>query len=271
MTRKNIFAEQEAYQIRRSLKQLDTLGRGTLKNVRQKLRNIGFYISDYHNGFSAGDFDIEVRSGRINIIENSSSSTATQSIQEKPKKQISQINKPQNTDLKSLTANSSFVRIPNIDLTKLDMRGFHRVRLRKESKFPNEYQKYLLPDRLLYIGKAEGQTLRKRFYNQEPNAIGRGTFFRSIGAVLGYRPEKGSLKDKSNKKNYTFSPQNEISIINWMRENLEVSWIKFDGDFSIEKDLISTHTPLLNWTYNPKKLKELERDRKLCRSIANAE
>ncbi len=38
----------------------------------------------------------------------------------------------------------------------------------------------------------------------ELRARGHGTFFRSLGAVLGYLPPKGSLKGKSNQNNYTF-------------------------------------------------------------------
>ena len=42
---------------------------------------------------------------------------------------------------------------------------------------------------IIYIGIAS-QSLRKRL-NQELRAKGHGTFFRSIGAVLGYSPREG--------------------------------------------------------------------------------
>ena len=38
--------------------------------------------------------------------------------------------------------------------------------------------------------------LNKRMLKQELRSKGHGTFFRSIGAVLGFRPDKGSLNIK---------------------------------------------------------------------------
>lgn len=84
---------------------------------------------------------------------------------------------------------------------------------------------------------------------------------------MGYRPEKGSLANKKNKFNYKFSPEDEKEIIRWIENNLEVAF-RINGDFSIEKQLIKTHLPLLNWTYNPNKINELKVDRAECRAIA---
>lgn len=162
----------------------------------------------------------------------------------------------------------NFNRISSIEKEQLEHTGFYCIRLRENSILPLRYHQYIRTNRLLYIGKAEKQTLYKRFLNQELKARGHGTFFRSIGAVLGYRPEKGSLSNKQNKNNYTFKQTDKKDIIKWLDENVEVNWIIHNGDFFEENILIKEHLPLLNSQYNPKKLRELDEDKTECRTIA---
>lgn len=164
--------------------------------------------------------------------------------------------------------NNEFHSINSLDLNQLNICGFYCIRLKTKSSLPERYQKHLPSNRFIYIGKAEGQTLKRRLYEQELNAIGHGTFFRSIGAALGFRPEKGSTMNKRNKKNYIFSKKDKDLIIEWLKINVEVCYIGYNGDFSIEKNLIKSYTPLLNIKHNPKKLNELEEDREICRQIA---
>lgn len=123
-------------------------------------------------------------------------------------------------------------------------------------------------DQLIYIGEAK-TSLRTRFLNQELRARGNGTFFRSLGAVLGYRPAPGTLADNTRKQNYTFAPVDERAIVEWINANLEVSWIPL-GELihETEVDLIRTHGPLLNLDGNPRALGELRDLRRLCREIA---
>lgn len=121
---------------------------------------------------------------------------------------------------------------------------------------------------IIYIGIAS-QSLKKRFFGQELRAKGHGTFFRSIGAVLGFTPVHGSLKDKKNQNNYTFLPSDEQKIIQWMNQNLVVNWVKVNADINnFENELIKTHLPLLNIAGNPAALKELSELRNNCKRIA---
>jgi hypothetical protein len=123
---------------------------------------------------------------------------------------------------------------------------------------------------IIYIGIATG-CLNKRFLKQELRASGHGTFFRSIGAVLGFKPPKGSLLEKSNKRNYKFSKADTDKIIQWINNNLVVNWVGYDGDFDvIETNLIEKHEPLLNLAKNPAALKELSELRAECVRIANS-
>src|SRR5690606_10717004 len=110
--------------------------------------------------------------------------------------------------------------------------GLYCIRISDINKLPKPFNTFLADRQhnIIYIGIAT-ESLNKRFLNQELRANGHGTFFRSIGAVLGHRPPKGSLTTKSNKRNYKFLPADEQKIIKWINENLLVNWIEFSGDF----------------------------------------
>lgn len=147
--------------------------------------------------------------------------------------------------------------------------GLYCIRLKEGSKLPPRYQSILdkRAHKILYIGKAQGQSLRERF-GQEIFHIRPGTFFRSIGAVLEFKPIPGHLKGKSNQNNYKFSTVDTKSITNWLLRNTEFIIHQVEGDFSFEEDLIKKYCPLLNDKYNPLRLNELREDRKVCREIA---
>ena len=123
---------------------------------------------------------------------------------------------------------------------------------------------------IIYIGKSDKSTLKKRLF-QELRAEKHGTFFRSLGAILGYLPPKGSLKNNKNKQNYKFNKSDELAIVNWINNHLEVSWVEISTNISeIEKELIKLHTPLLNIKDNPNSLQLLKEVRKYCREFANS-
>jgi hypothetical protein len=112
--------------------------------------------------------------------------------------------------------------------------------------------------------------LNERFLKQELRARGPGTFFRSLGAVLGYRPHCGSLKSKSNKHNYRFSIEDQKKINKWKNENLIVNWIELNGNLEeFENELINKYGPLFNIDKNSLALEELKNLRKECVEIAN--
>lgn len=149
--------------------------------------------------------------------------------------------------------------------------GLYCIRISDINKLPKPFDSFL-SDRqhdIIYIGIATG-SLNRRFLNQELRANGNGTFFRSIGAVLGHLPPKGSLVNKANKRNYKFSPSDEQKIVKWINENLRVSWVECNGDVeALETELISKYRPLINLAKNPSALKELSDRRKVCVQRAN--
>lgn len=158
-----------------------------------------------------------------------------------------------------------------VDLEVPDHAGLYAIRVRDRSALLAPFSS--LSERsghdLLYIGIAR-ISLKTRFLNQELRAKGNGTFFRSIGAVLGYRPAVGSLIGKENTRNYTFAPADEVAIIGWINQNLLVNWIALSDDHVVaERALLRKHLPLLNILGNPAALPELSALRADCVRVAN--
>jgi hypothetical protein len=125
------------------------------------------------------------------------------------------------------------------------------------------------PDPPDHIGKAT--SLKRRMLGNELRGRGHGTFFRSMGAVLGHRPLAGSLATKANKYNFSFQKQDRDSIVEWINTSLEVNWAvlpRMDAGPS-EAVLIRDHAPLLNLDGNPRALVELDELRKLCQRLAS--
>lgn len=168
-----------------------------------------------------------------------------------------------------LTTSENFRSYSNLEKVVLDSTGFYVIKLKCNSRLPEKYQTILNSREIkyIYIGKAEKQTLRVRL-EQEIEHKRPGTFFRSIGCLLNYFPMKGHLKDNSNQYNFKFSTTDTTQIVKWLKSNVEISVVKYAGIFKIEKELIRKYCPLLNYTHNPKKLKELKNYKEKCRKIA---
>jgi hypothetical protein len=172
---------------------------------------------------------------------------------------------------KTLMKEANFKSINEIDFFVPDASGIYCIRITDVNKLPSPFNS-ILKERnhnIIYIGIAS-QSLSKRFLNQELRAKGHGTFFRSIGAVLGYLPPKGSLVEKKNKRNYRFSPEYEQKIIHWINTNIVVNYVVYSNNLNnTETILINKYKPLLNLTKNPAALEILSRLRKECVNIAN--
>jgi hypothetical protein len=122
---------------------------------------------------------------------------------------------------------------------------------------------------LLYVGRAK-DSLLERLVRQELRHQKAATFFRGIGAVLGYRPPLGSLRSKRNKNNYRFSIGDTAAISSWVRAHLRVRWIELPlaDVLKAEPTVIANLKPLLNTTHNPLRSPELATLREICRRIA---
>ncbi len=276
---KTKFTGDEYDQILKLVRQKVDADRDTQKKLRKKIRNIGFRwseLSPTRSGFNVLGVENLLRMGIISV-EGEAKAKRQGTINKVASVKVTRTTKTSGSsktqekiELKSDPfANSVYSQQSDLDSEVLSNTGLYSFRLVYHAKLPERYQRRLdeRPYRIIYIGKAQGQTLEKRL-GQELQHTSPGTFFRSIGAVLGYRPVKGSLRNASNKKNYKFSEEDTREVVNWLRENIEVCITPHSGDFSIENQIISKYTPLLNHAGNPWKCQELVEDRMICRAVA---
>ncbi len=172
---------------------------------------------------------------------------------------------------KILMKESAFKPAKNIDPIVSKKPGLYCIRIKNMNALPEPFNSELANrgHNIIYIGIAS-QSLNKRMLNQELRANGHGTFFRSLGAILGFMPPINSLADKKNKRNYKFSTSDESEIIDWINENLLVNWVEQSSGWdTIESALIQKYKPLLNIANNPNAMPELSKLRKECVDVAN--
>jgi len=152
-----------------------------------------------------------------------------------------------------------------------DQVGIYSIIIDHSRNLPTLYKKYQMAKKhnVIYLGKAE-RTLFKRLVEEDLRHKRASTFFRSIGAILGHRPPKGSLKGKKNQNNFKFSEKDTQKIINWINRHISVKYRILDPAEiqRLEKICIKKIKPLLNLKNNPKRLVELENLRNKCRKIA---
>lgn len=183
----------------------------------------------------------------------------------KVKKEGSEINAIADLlDLKNFKSTS------NIESKVPDKPGLYCIRIANPSLLKHSLSKVLQQrnNNIIYIGMAS-KSLKVRFLGQELRAKGHGSFFRSLGAILGYTPEKGSLVGKKNQQNYKFPKSHEAEIIDWINNNLLVNWVECENDLQHKEEaLIAKYLPLFNISKNPGVLKEVIEARNNCKLIA---
>ena len=148
--------------------------------------------------------------------------------------------------------------------------GYYAIWIKNPESILEQFKTELIKRKsnLLYIGIAE-TSLFVRLFEQELMHQKTATFFRAIGALIGYRPSTGSLSGKKNQNNYKFCNEDTKSICEWIDINIAVSFIGIKAvNLEIEKELIKKHIPILNWTHNQNKFQPLKLLRKECREIA---
>lgn len=173
--------------------------------------------------------------------------------------------------LRRLTTGAPLVPAPQAMSVAPAAPGLYAIFVESAASLPAPFSSILAERKttLIYIGKA-GDSLRRRLCEEELRHKRRATFFRSLGAVLGYRPVPGSLAGRKNGKNYTFSPADTTAISAWIDAHLAVRWValpKAEAE-AYERRLIPQLRPLLNLKDNPARLPELEALREECRRIA---
>ena len=138
----------------------------------------------------------EVTDGRIGLSARGTVTLAPQATSSAPAG-ATRLTVPAPTDHRSLDDiertlldRDRFRSARDIDAQVPNQFGLYAIRARSLDVIPEPYRAVAehRVSTLIYLGEATGQTLQQRFLRNELRGRGHGAFFRSIGAVLGYRP-----------------------------------------------------------------------------------
>ena len=154
-------------------------------------------------------------------------------------------------DVEKTLIMGSFVPLNGVDERSVPKKpGLYCIKLRKDVPLPAKFGS-VREDGIIYIGLSSN-SLYQRFWKQELNCEGAGTFFRSIGTILGFYPPKGSLYG-SRSCNFKFTAPDTEKIKKWMRQSLFVNFVPYRGNNldTIETKLIQSYRPLVNIKKNP--------------------
>jgi hypothetical protein len=152
-----------------------------------------------------------------------------------------------------------------------DKYGLYSIVIDDPRHLSDPFSRYMTEKdhKVIYLGKAEKQYFSKRLVENDLRHKGQGSFFRSLGAVLGYRPEKGSLVGKANQNNYRFNPSDTPEIVTWINNLLSVRYLQLESDeIALELKIIDSLRPVFNIKGNPDVLQDLLDARRACKEIA---
>jgi hypothetical protein len=146
-----------------------------------------------------------------------------------------------------LVSNSDVCRAHESDDCVPHRAGLYAIFLDTPQLLPAPFSTRLLSGnerQLIYIGIAT-KSLQARLVKQDLRHKSPSTFFRGLGAILGYMPRAGSLIGRRNQNNYRFSPDDTRSIIEWINSHVFVRWVESTDCAVIERLAIPRYNPIL--------------------------
>jgi hypothetical protein len=275
------FSRSEADEIRRLLKRVRRAERGTpQKRLRDQLRAIGFYISDFAGGpagFTRSDFDELVRDRRVTITDQPSDSTPRGSRPAKPARR-----RPARTTSARAARRPSSSRPPTADRSRhgssaaLAALATEPVTIKAAMSggVPDRPGLYALygsvttwrelglgspPDRRpLYVGKAEGSLVSRDLKTHFANGTtGRSSPRRSFAALLAQTgvlalvavPRRAHDPEPGKWTHYALETAGDEQLTAWMRRKLRIAvWPSPAGAHlaTVEGEVIRRWEPPLN-------------------------
>lgn len=152
-----------------------------------------------------------------------------------------------------------FVYIQNFEYIKNEAPDFtNEINMRRECNPELEWN-------LIYIGKACGNGGLYRRLRQEFLQVGRGTFFRSVGAAIGETPR--AAHNHGETTNYIFEGLSEDRIKLFIENALCVYYTNMDEAPNEADDRIHIEEkkPIFNIKHNPLPSKYIQEQRERCR------
>lgn len=259
MKGKNRFSKTELEQLKILIKEKQSADKTKQTSIRNKIRKIGFYFSDFSNqkkGYDNSDLEQLLKSGEIKItgITNKIEKTELEPKQKRNLKQ-KEVKTLIKWNLKKTLIDFSKNRFePNKDLENVipDTCGNYIICLNKHSKLPkSEYNvEFQTFDGLnvIYTGIA-GKSLKKRDYRQHfKGNAGSSTLRKSLGVLFGYKLISRDKNPESKKTKFDLKDESELS--EWMNRNLTMCFLPNSDFDNLENQLIESLNPPLNLSKN---------------------
>lgn len=258
---KDTFTQSEINKLEELIRIRNNMPSSKQKNIRDKMRNIGFYGRDDWGitDLQLCDLHTLINKKEIKVIGRNTNSIVSDTITIKSKETErltdKSILKPKLSDLKIILDDFKLNCFdPNIDIeTKIpDSPGNYILCLRKHSKLPTPttttttitLTKFEGLD-VIYTGIA-GKSLRNRDYKQHfiGNNAGSSTLRKSLGVLFGYKLIPRDKDPNTGKTKYRL--EDEIELSKWMKSNLIMCFLPTADYKKIEIKLITHFNPPLN-------------------------
>jgi len=253
MKGKRTFTKAEAEQIKKFIREKNRVDKSRQKGIRQKIRNLGFYYSDFSSdksGYNIEDFERLFKSGAIILIGGEKKTLMSEQKNAETKLYetgpgISNINK----DIIKIFRKNKFDPLFDTELIIPNKPGNYIICLRIGSVLPSseivpKMKKYEELN-VIYTG-VSAKSLRGRDYKQHftGNNAGRSTLRESLGSLMKFHKVPRD-KDPATGKT-KFMESDERKLTQWMHSNLILFFYSNNNYKSIEDELISYFNPPLN-------------------------
>lgn len=258
MSRKKAFTLFEIDTIKKLIAEKVIASPDRQKGIRQNIRNLGFYYSDFSNkkeGYSVADFDALIQSGQI-MVDGKTHQPGTKSREGKANN-----SKPMIVECSTTTSAEVLdVLLCEFKRNRFDPKtdgeqliknepGNYIVCLKNKAQLPSVDAKPIFKTfeglQVVYTGIAS-VSLRTRDFKQhfKGNNAGRSTLRKSLGVLLGYKqiPRDRDITTGKTK----FDIDNELRLSTWMRDSLVMFFLPTANFHIIEKALITHFNPPLN-------------------------
>ncbi|MAM29452.1 MAG: hypothetical protein CMC13_10570 [Flavobacteriaceae bacterium] len=265
MKGKNQFSKSEFKQLKILIKEKQTADKTEQKSIRNRIRKIGFYFSDFSNkkkGYDISDLEQLVKTGQIKIVglinNIEKPKIATKQKENSKQTEVNTFNKLNLTKVLVNFAKNRFE--PNKDLENVipDTCGNYIICLKKQSKLPKSEYKVELQSfdglNVIYTGIA-GKSLKKRDYRQHfKGNAGSSTLRKSLGVLFGYKLIPRDKNPESRKTKFDLKDESKLS--DWMNLNLVMYFLPNSDFDDLENKLIDRLNPPLNLSKNKNLINE---------------
>tara|TARA_R100000306_G_scaffold62292_1_gene68249 strand:+ start:7567 stop:8430 length:864 start_codon:yes stop_codon:yes gene_type:complete len=262
---KNQFSKSEFKQLKILIKEKQTADKTEQKSIRNRIRKIGFYFSDFSNkkkGYDISDLEQLVKTGQIKIVglinNIEKPKIATKQKENSKQTEVNTFNKLNLTKVLVNFAKNRFE--PNKDLENVipDTCGNYIICLKKQSKLPKSEYKVELQSfdglNVIYTGIA-GKSLKKRDYRQHfKGNAGSSTLRKSLGVLFGYKLIPRDKNPESRKTKFDLKDESKLS--DWMNLNLVMYFLPNSDFDDLENKLIDRLNPPLNLSKNKNLINE---------------